>query len=64
MWKRMVHGEISCVAFLSSTKLCCLLSGSKLMRASFKPEIVCMVLRVRVGVYDFKENFKKSMMLI
>ena len=45
-------------------KKTCPLSYSKLMRvpylSNFEPEVVCMVFRARVGVYDIKENFKRK----
>ena len=58
------------VAFLSLTEMSstnkknCLLSYNKLMRApylsNFKPEVARMVFRARVGVYDIKDNFKRT----
>ena len=66
----MVHDRVKYVAFSSLTEMCsvnkktCLLSHDKLIRApyitSFKPEIVRMVFRARVGIYDIKENFEKK----
>ena len=72
MYKKMVNDWIKRVdqAFLSlmrcapQIKKTCLLSFSKLMRASclsnFKPEVARMVFRARVGVYDIKEIFKRK----
>ena len=69
-WKRIVNGRIKHVAFLSLTEMCStnkktfLLSYSKLMSApylsKFKPEVVRMVFRARVGVYDIKDNFERK----
>ena len=67
----MVHDRVKYVAFSSLTEMCSankktyLLSYDKLIKApyltSFKPEIARMVFRARVGIYDIKENFEKSM---
>ena len=65
-----MNDQIKHVAFLSLTEMCstnkktCLLSYSKLMRASylskFKPKVARMVFIARVGVYDIKDNFKRK----
>ena len=67
---KLVNDQTKRVAFLSLTETCstnkktCLLSYSKLMRApylsNFKPEVARMVFRARAGVYDIKDNFKRT----
>ena len=66
----MVNDRVNRVVFFLLTEMCstnkktCLLSYSKLMRtpylSHFKPEVVRMIFRARVGVYNIKDNFKRK----